>query len=127
MVRKPCARVSSDHGASSARDTRPDVGALLRDRARDGGALHVTLHVHDDASIVCGQDSRGSAAERSAQVIEQSVQRLRRVGAGTRAPSKYKKVPSCRLHVLRWRTTMAGITARGGDQPTRERGIGCMV
>ena len=38
---------SLQDGARRARDTRPQVGALLGDRAGDGGALHVALGIHD--------------------------------------------------------------------------------
>merc|ERR1719152_551415 len=45
-----------EHRARSARNTRPEVGALLGDRAADGGALHLTLGVDNDASVVLEVD-----------------------------------------------------------------------
>ena len=44
------------HGASSARNPGPQVGALLGNRSADGRALHLTLHVHNHASVVLKVD-----------------------------------------------------------------------
>merc|ERR1712046_78576 len=46
----------SEHSASSTRDTRPQIGALLGDRAADGGTLHLTLGIDNDASVVLKVD-----------------------------------------------------------------------
>jgi hypothetical protein len=42
-------RRRSDNGAGGGRDTGPQIGALLGDRAGDGRALHLTLGVHNHA------------------------------------------------------------------------------
>ena len=52
-VRPPC---RLKHGASSARNPGPQVGALLGNRSADGRALHLTLHVHNHASVVLKVD-----------------------------------------------------------------------
>jgi hypothetical protein len=53
-----CARLK--HGARGARDTRPQVGALLRHGSADGGALHVALGVHDHARVVLEVDEHAA-------------------------------------------------------------------
>lgn len=39
-------------GASGRGDSRPEIGALLADGASDGGALHFTFGVDNDATVV---------------------------------------------------------------------------
>ena len=41
-----------EDGAGGGGDTGPELGALLGDRATDGGALHLALRVDDDTGVV---------------------------------------------------------------------------